>query len=83
MPEAVGRGAVVEVGCRVRVVASPPDLPDDDLRTRDLFDRCVGREFAVVSTMGSLLELEVGDVVGEPAHMHSIWVEADLVTRVE
>lgn len=69
----------------MRVVRLPERLPDpegDDLRTRRIFELCVGRVFPIVGLANDLIELEVGEVVGEPACMHSIWIEPDCVERV-
>jgi hypothetical protein len=62
---------------RVRVIAVPPDLPDDALGTLDLFRKCVGHCFDVVRRNGHLLELHVGEMMGEAPYMHSIWIETE------
>ncbi len=61
-----------------RVIAVPPNLPADDLKTADLFAQCVGRSFEVNGRNGPLLELAVGEVRGEALIMHSIWIEPQL-----
>lgn len=68
----------MKIGDRGEVVAIPEALPDDT-GTRALFMRCLGRHFPVVDLKGHLVELEVGEVVGEPSYMHSIWIERDYV----
>ena len=73
----------MKLGDRVRIIKIPSNLPDDDMRTKELFERCLGRTFAVVGHQGGLLELEVGQVLGEKAYMHSIWVEPELVEVVD
>lgn len=63
----------------------PERLPSgegDDLGTRRIFELCVGRTFPILGFANGLIELEVGEVVGEPAHMHAIWVEPDCVVVV-
>ncbi|MEI9421201.1 hypothetical protein O7A70_08485 [Mesorhizobium sp. Cs1299R1N1] len=70
------------------VESVPDDLRDDDeMRTKELFLGCVGRKFEVISTTivsgEHLLELEVGEVFGEPAFMHSIWIEERHVTVID
>ena len=71
-------------GDLVRVVGVPPGLRDaGDLPSKRIFDRCLGRIFPIVGVQGHLLELEVGHVLGEPAYMHSIWIEPDFVEFVD
>jgi hypothetical protein len=60
---------------RARVIAMPPNLPDDDLNTSALFAASVGHEFDVIGRNGNLLELALGETLNEAAHMHSIWIE--------
>jgi hypothetical protein len=60
---------------QVRVIAIPPGLPDDDLQTRAVFEKCIGQTFEVVGEQDDLLELEVGAVMGVEPHIHSIWIE--------
>ena len=69
----------MQIGDKVEVVAIPEDLPDGHLQTRHLFEKCVGRVFPIVGFQGDLLELEVGEVVGEESYMHSIWIESEHV----
>lgn len=47
--------------------------------TQELFDACVGRTFSIAGIDNGLLELHVGEVVGEESYMHSIWIEASCV----
>jgi hypothetical protein len=75
----------LKVGDYVRLTAVPPGLPNpetEDLHTKDIFQRCLGHVFRVAGFQGEWLELEVGEVTGEPAYMHSIWVEPDFVELV-
>jgi hypothetical protein len=60
---------------RVRVIAVPPSLPNDDLGTPDLFAACVGKSFDVIGRKGDLVELAVGEVAGVEDFVHSIWIE--------
>jgi len=79
----------MKTGDKVRVVRIPAELSDNELGTKEVFQRCVGRIFPIVNvkvleeTQQRLLELEVGEVVGEPAYMHSIWIEPEFVELVE
>jgi hypothetical protein len=48
--------------------------------TQALFEACVGRTFPIADIDDNgLLELHVGEVVGEDNFMHSIWIEASCV----
>ena len=73
----------MKIGDKVRVVGLPSSLPDDDMGTKALFQDCVNRIFPVVGIVatikGRLIELEVGEVRGQPAYMHSIWIEEECV----
>ena len=80
----------MKTGDKIRIVRLPDGLKDDDeFQTKSLFEGCLGRTFPIVGIqpvpeIGSeLLELQVGEVVGEPAYMHSIWIERDFVEVVE
>lgn len=79
---------MISVGTMVTVIGVPDDLqddlPGDDMRTKELFHGCIGRKFEVVSVTNDsgtrLLELEVGEVFGEPAYLHFIWIEEKYVS---
>lgn len=60
---------------RVRVTTIPPNLPQDDLKTPELFKKCLGRSFKIIGNNGELLELAVGEVMGVAPYLHSIWIE--------
>jgi hypothetical protein len=47
--------------------------------TQALFEACVDRVFSVVGIDNGLLELHVGEVVGEESYMQSIWIEPSCV----
>jgi hypothetical protein len=69
----------MKIGDRVEVVAVPGSLPSG-MGTQALFEDCVGHVFPVEGIdENGLLELHVGEVVGEESYMHSIWIEADHV----
>jgi len=72
----------MKIGDRVRVVSVPASLPEGELKTRSLFDLCVGRVFPVVGFQGDLLELEVGAVLGQAPYLDSIWIERQHVEVV-
>jgi hypothetical protein len=48
----------------VRVTAIPPGLPQGDLNTPELFEKCLGHSFEVISRNGDFLELAIGEVMG-------------------
>ena len=73
----------MKIGDKVRVIKVPPVLPGGELKTRTVFEQCVGRVFSIVGFQSQLLELEVGEVAGEPPYMQSIWVEPEVVELVE
>jgi hypothetical protein len=65
----------MKLGDRVVVVSIPAELPAG-MATQELFKKCPGRTFPIAGFSGyGLAQLEVGHVVGEPAYMHSIWIE--------
>jgi len=74
--------SLLKVGDRIRVTRLPERLPSgegDSLNTQRIFELCVGRVFPIIGFANGLIELEAGEVVGEPAYMHSIWIEPDCV----
>jgi hypothetical protein len=68
----------MKIGDRVEVVAIPEGLPET-MGTRALFQSCIGRVFPIVGLKEHLVELQVGELVGQPSYMHSIWIERDYV----
>jgi hypothetical protein len=69
----------MKIGDRVEVIAVPASLPSG-MGTKALFEACVGRVFPIAGIDDDgLLELHVGEVVGEESYIHSIWIEADYV----
>ena len=74
----------MKVGDMIRVIKIPAGLRDeDDLRTRTLFSLCLGKIYPVAGIDDKLIELEVGEIFGEPSHMHSIYIEPEYVEEVE
>jgi hypothetical protein len=68
----------MKIGDLIKVVTIPGGLADE---TKVIFERCVGLEFPIYGIVpvpeinSELLELHVGEVVGQPDYMHSIWIE--------
>lgn len=73
----------MKIGDQVRITKIPRELPDDDLGTRQLFELCLGRVFPIVGFQGELVELDVGEVLGQPDYMHAIWIEREFVQIIE
>jgi hypothetical protein len=76
----------MKVGDKVGVLTIPPDLPESDIQTKLLFEKCAGRIFPIVGFQEHLLELHVGQVRGEAPNMQSIWIEpenVEIVTTAE
>lgn len=70
----------MKIGDRVRIVGSPPELPDDDLGTGTLFQRCLGGIFRIAGfNEYGMIELQVGEVLGQPSYMQTIWIEPEYV----
>jgi hypothetical protein len=76
----------MKIGDNVKVVGIPGGLEGE---TKSLFHLCLGRTFPIfgivpVPEIGSeLIQLEVGEIVGELACMHSIWIEKEFVTSAD
>jgi hypothetical protein len=71
------------IGQWVRLAGIPPGPANDaDLQTRTLFEACVGKVFPIVGIDRGMIELEVGEVLGQPAWAHSIYVSPSLVKSV-
>lgn len=70
-------------GDLVRVVAIPPHLPGS-AETGLVFERCVGRTFPIIDmTAHGHIEIEVGEVMGVAASLHSIWIEPEYLELVQ
>lgn len=79
----------IKRGDRVKVIGIPPNLPDDrDLKTRSLFEKCLGVTFEVMALERvddldvPLVRLDVGSVVGKKTWEHTIWIEPKFVEIV-
>jgi len=81
----------MKIGDKVRLIGIPGDVRDrDDMRTRTLFEKCVGQVFDVADLETvegvpyQLAKLNVGHVIGQEEHMQAIWVEPQyLQTEIE
>lgn len=72
----------MKTGDKVKLIGIPPGLPhDEQLQTRGLFEKCLGKTFFVagvktVEGLGyQLAQLDLGHVVGKSPYLETIWVE--------
>jgi hypothetical protein len=73
----------VKPGDLVRVIALPPRLPDS-AETRLAFERAIGHTFPIVDiTALGHVELEVSELMGVSASLHSIWIEPECLELVQ
>jgi hypothetical protein len=79
----------MKIGDKVRVIGIPEGLADNDMQTKQVFELCLGRIFPIEDFKQvedlpyKLVELFVGEVVGEADYMHSIWVEPEFLEVVD
>ncbi len=88
-------GRALKRGDKIRVAGIPQGLVDEEgpetqslLKTKTIFELCLGRTFRIVSFQGDgvhddWIELHAGHVVGEKSYKHSIYIEPSLVELVE
>jgi len=70
-------------GDLVRVVALSPAIPDIP-ESKLVFERSIGHTFPIIDIAeDGLVELEVGEVMGVSAYMHSIWIEPECLEVVQ
>lgn len=73
----------MKIGDTVRIIGIPKNLPDDDLGTRTLFERCLNRAFPIAGfNEYGMIELQVGAAVGEPSWKQTIWIEPEFLEPV-
>jgi len=70
----------MKAGDIVRVIKVPAGLPDD---SKKLFELCLGRCFPVKGIDDGRIELLVGEVVGEPGYVQSIYLWPDEIEPAE
>jgi hypothetical protein len=78
------RSSGVKIGDRVKLVGIPPDTHDDnELLTRTLFEKCLGKVFTVAGLEiveglpYNLVQLDVGHINGKDPYLETIWVEPE------
>ena len=74
----------MKVGDTVGLIGIRPGLCDaDELQTRSLFEKCLGRSFRIVELETveglsyKLVKLNVGHMLGKSDYLDSIWVEPE------
>ncbi|MGC2110883.1 MAG: hypothetical protein WA655_15285 [Candidatus Korobacteraceae bacterium] len=72
-------------GDLIRVVRLPDGVQDSErFSTRAILERCVGHVFPVMGMNNvGYLQIDVGEVVGKPSYMESIWIEPECVELVK
>ena len=79
----------MKIGDKVRVIGIPEDLPDNEMQTKQIFELCLGRVFPIEDLKQveglpyELVELLVGEVVGEADYLHSIYIEPEFIELVD
>ena len=72
------------VGQLVRVVKIPESLPDDhELKTKEIFEKALGKTFRISDFQGELLVLDVGELRGKASCLETIYIEPECVESVE
>ena len=72
----------MKIGDNIRVIGIPKVLPEDEMKTRELFNLCLGHIFPVVGIESGLLQLNVGEMRGKASYMESIYIEPEFVELV-
>ena len=74
----------MKAGDAVTLVGIPANIHDDEeLQTRALFQKCLGRSFVIAAVESfdgvpfSLARIDVGHVLGKEPWEHTIWVEQE------
>ena len=80
----------MKVGDKVVLIGIPSNLKDDEeLQTRALFEKCIGKIFPIKSLESveglsyKLVRLDVGEVLGKEAFMETIWVEPEFLRKAD
>lgn len=76
----------MKIGDSIRVVGVPGGLEGETSHCSGFVLDVCSLIFGIVPVPeinSELLELHVGDVVGEPDYMHSIWIEKAFVTTAD
>ena len=71
-------------GDTAKLIGIPPNIRDnEDLQTRALFEKCLGRSFVIAAVefvegvSFPLARIDVGHVIGKEPWEHTIWVERE------
>jgi len=68
-------------GDLVRILRVPDIVQESEgFKTRSTLERCVGRVFPIIAfNEYGMIQIDVGEVVGKPSYMESIWIEPECV----
>ncbi len=76
-------GYPIKIGDKVRMTGAPSGLRDEeDMLTKTVFDRCVGRMFTIRDFDEDRVELRVGRVMGQKSYTEWIYIEPEFVELV-
>ena len=74
----------MKIGDKVRLTRIPPSVHgDEEMRTRELFEECLGQTFTVAGLETveglayQLVRLDVGHAIGKAPYLETIWVEPE------
>ena len=72
----------MKIGDRVRIVQISPHLVEGEMKTRSVFEQCIGHEFTIEGfDDGGWVELTVDSVTGN--EFETIWIEPEYVEVVD
>jgi hypothetical protein len=76
-------GHALKIGDKIRVTGVPPGLRDEDeMLTKTVFEKCVGRVFTIRGFQDNQAELHVGRVMARKSYEESIWVEPEFIELI-
>jgi len=72
-------------GDLVRIIRVPDGIRDsEELKTFSTLKQCVGRVFPIMGfNQYGMIQIDVGELLGKPSYMESIWIEPECVARVD
>ena len=72
-------------GDLIRVIRVPEGVRDsDEFKTRSTLEHCIGRVFPIMGfNEYGMIQIDVGEIVGKPSYMESIWIEPECMEPVE
>ena len=72
-------------GDLIRIIRVPDGLKDsEEFKTLSTLNLCLGRVFPIVGfNQYGMIQIDVGELLGKPSYMESIWIEPECVARVD